>query len=86
MDIDHYHITYTSGWGEKYNIQYCVKEAAETEFEVANLSPNTYTLFTIAAEVRGRFGPHVSIGISTSNVCMPTSNHEIVLSLKLVDC
>ena len=70
MGVDHYFITYTSGWEEMAKLEHCVKEAADTQLIVAHLDPNTYTLFTIAAEFQGRFGPQVSIGISTSNVCM----------------
>ena len=70
MDVDHYFLTYTSGWKETARFEHCVKEAPETKLIVASLDPNTYTLFTIAAEYQGRFGPQSSIGISTSNVRM----------------
>ena len=82
MDVDQYYVTYTSGWYENSRFEQCVKEAAETEFEVACLEPNTYTLFTIAAQYQGRLGPQVSIGISTSNVHILKCKHEMVWFLK----
>ena len=73
IDVHHYYITYTMGWGETSRFDQLLLEPAETEFEVTSLEPNTYTLITIAAEFQGRFGPQVSIGISTSKGCMLTS-------------
>ena len=64
MCIDHYFVQYSFG------SEPAVKETVETEFELVNLAPCTFALFTIRTECQGRLGPDVLIGQSTGNHCI----------------
>ena len=68
MNVDRYFITYQCGWDETVQFHHVAMENVPTQFELANFNPNTYALFTIAAEYQGRIGPTVSIGIFTGKL------------------
>ena len=67
MSVDRYYINYLSQLDNAAGFDYNVEETVETEYEVSDLSPNTYSFFTIEAEYQGKTGPEVSIGTSTGN-------------------
>ena len=68
MNVDGYFIAYQRGWDETVLFHHPATENVPTQFEIANLYPKTYTLFTIAAEYQGKVGPKVSVKIFTGNV------------------
>ena len=72
MDVDHYYLKYMCVCEGEVgsDFEYFVKERIETEFEVSDLDPCTFTLSMIAAEYQGKIGPEVCIAISTGNICM----------------
>ena len=78
MNVDDYFITYQCGWDERVGFHHPATENVPTQFEIANLYPKTYTLFTIAAEYQGKVGPKVSIEIFTGNVYMRTHKYMYI--------
>ena len=64
MDGSHYYIEYTYGLEQTTGVIVTV----QTQFELPNLDPNTYTLFTITAVYQEIMGPPVFVGILTGNL------------------
>ena len=72
MHVDHYYIKYMTASRKGTESERSIEETVKTELEVSNLDQDTYTLFTIVAELCGRIGPEVCIGISTGKeFCKP---------------
>ena len=67
MDVDHYYITHMFESEERNGRTLIIKKSGENKLELCNLKPYTDSLFTIMAEYQGKFGPQVTIGISTGN-------------------
>ena len=65
MDVDHYYINYMSASGKVTESEWFVEETVKTEFEISYLDQYTYIFFRVVAELQGRFGPKVCIGLST---------------------
>ena len=71
MGVDHYHIYYVCGIQEISGLI----ESVETQCEISNLAPLTYTFITINAVDQGKIGPQVFIGISTGNIVLDVHLH-----------
>ena len=66
MDCSHYYLKYTCGLQQTSG----VVETVQTEFELSNLDPHTWTFFTIAAVYQEITGPHVLVEVSTGNLLL----------------
>ena len=60
MCVDQYYVEYM------VEGEYSVAETVDTWFELSDLAPLTYVFFSVRAEYKGRLGPEVRIGHSTS--------------------
>ena len=61
MAVHHYSTYYVYGKNNTVG----ANEIAETQYEISNLEPCTFTFIMIAAVYQGIYGPNVCIGLST---------------------